>query len=240
MPGAECDDRPSRCRPLRDARPEKNTQHRGGAHRGHRRANHRDVGDDDDDRGNRRALPRYTGELEPERQRDGDEANVEPGNRKDVRESGRGKAIAHFGREIAAVGDEQCAHERSVAAESAIDRAARGGAQSRQHRRLGGNGDRRPLHQQAALRAQDTAMGEDGRAGVGAALSGTDRDRCGATGESAAREATRTNRVRNDDSDRVRMLGALHTLLFAARLAAGDGDAGDCEQHETGCGETSA
>ena len=57
--------------------------------------------------------------------RDGDDPDVQAGNRENVRQPGRGKSVAQFRRQLAPIGDEQRADERRVVPKGTIDRPAR-------------------------------------------------------------------------------------------------------------------
>ena len=122
---AERQRRPRRDRTVERAARRDDGEHRGAPQRRRRRADGRDVGSRDAERRPSRPGTRHAERLEHEQHGSGDDRDVQAGNREDVNEAGRGKAIARVRRDRAHVGDEQCADQRRVGSEERVDARAR-------------------------------------------------------------------------------------------------------------------
>ena len=139
--------------------------------------------------------PRHAEQLERQRERDGDDSDVQPGDREDVRQPGGGKAVAHLRRELAPVGDEQRADERRVVAET-CGRCAAGG--------------RAPPAQQRADRARASI--------VACCMSSPrcDANDCAARDDGAPARARRRARTDSDTAPSTRRRARAHERARAA------------------------
>ena len=128
------EDRPGARRTLAQSARGEHAEHHRGSHGGRRRADRRDVDDEERERRDARGCAwqsqRGAEELESER----DDAHVEAGHAEHVHQPRVGIAVALLAVDRAHVGDDERSHQRRVRAEDAVDACSRPRAHARRHR----------------------------------------------------------------------------------------------------------
>ena len=116
---------PRRCRALSETGDHCDAEHRGRSQSRRRRTDDGDINAGRDECTQERDSARHPRDLEQKLHRGSNHCYVKPRYRQHVNQPGGRVSVAHLCGYLALVGDEECARERSVLSECAVDGAAR-------------------------------------------------------------------------------------------------------------------